>query len=60
MDNPYLKYLNDEFDEVSLMKKSHAFLIEGKTDEAVENARLIEAVRYVKQSLYKVEKQSEV
>ena len=57
MDNPYKAYLENEFDEMALMKETHNLLIMGKIEEAKQNAMKVEAVRYVKQSLYKVEQE---
>lgn len=53
--DPYSKYLDDEYDETELMKETHRLLIEGKVEEAKLNAQKVEAVKYVKQSLKKVE-----
>lgn len=58
MDNPYLRYLNSDFDEKELMQKSHELLVAGKVDDAIRNAMKIEAVKFVKQSLFKVEKEN--
>lgn len=53
--DPYSKYLDDEFDVTELMKETHKLLIEGKVEEAKLSALKVEAVKYVKQSLKKVE-----
>lgn len=55
MDNPYSKYLDDEYDEVELMKETHKLILSGDIEAAKLNAMKAEAVKYVKQSLKKVE-----
>lgn len=53
--DPYSKYLEDEYDETELMKETHRLILAGDIDGARLNAMKVEAVRYVKQSLKKVE-----
>ena len=55
MNNPYQQYLDDEFDEVALLKETHRLLTAGDVEGAKLSAMKVEAVRYVKQSLKKVE-----
>lgn len=53
--DPYSKYLEDEFDETELMKETHRLLVAGDVEGAKQSAMKVEAVKYVKQSLKKVE-----
>lgn len=53
--DPYRKYLEDEYDETELMKETHRLILAGDIEQAKLNAMKVEAVRYVKQSLQKVE-----
>lgn len=53
--DPYSKYLEDEFDETELMKETHKLLVANDIEGAKLNAMKVEAVKYVKQSLKKVE-----
>lgn len=55
MDNPYTRYLEDEYDEISILKEMQKCLIDGETEKAVRLAMKAEAVNYVKQSLKKVD-----
>lgn len=54
MENPYTRYLDNEYDEIAILKEMQRLLVEGETEKALRLAMKAEAVKYVKQSLKKV------
>jgi hypothetical protein len=55
MENPYTRYLDDEYDEIAILREMQRHLVEGEPEKATRLAMKVEAVRYVKQSLKKVD-----
>jgi hypothetical protein len=55
METPYTRYLDDEYDEIAILREMQAHLLAGATDQAIKLAMKAEAVKYVKQSLKKVD-----
>lgn len=55
MENPYTRYLDNEYDEIAILKEMQRLLVEGETEKALRLAMKAEAVKYVKQSLKKVD-----
>jgi hypothetical protein len=53
--NPYSKYLDEHYDQYTMMEEILELLSEGKTEEATRVANKIMAIRDVKLSLIKLD-----
>jgi hypothetical protein len=55
MESPYTRYLEEEFDEIAILKEMQIYLSKGNAEEALRLAMKYDAVKYIKQSLKKVD-----